>query len=981
MDIYSIPQVETFLREHYKPGDETWERPNMIFSVIGDSNNLVPKVWPKSHFQLCLTYAAKAAGECWILSKGEPTKISKIVREMVEQYIYLQSEQTPSIRLISIPTKPVDDETLYFDLPEKYEDDKNQDKFFWTLDGAPKSELKGTPEFELAYIGFRFNFEMSLQKPSQNDKNALVIVLVEGDLSAIEHVKLAVENNIPVVIIEGTGGAADLLAEFITAVKEDRNVDWKVLLPTQFRVNLGNTDIELLKGSLQYIKDKTYLVDVFDIQHKDEEQFAAGIGELLHRAWSLEGQIKENNTQKDAQERKTQMDANSRCISVIWNRGQFEWYNAKKSQANWFSPFTSPFSLPLDFFYEFSKTLQSCQFSKGSPIEKEQDLLLKAILSNRTDYIETLLDMNVSLSNEYIDKLYKMQIQIIDEEETKDSVDALHWVIKDIGGKPAKHLFEWQATGKTDYNANEHAQKIIKDLLNYNETEDPRLEAACYSKRRQAYVKRQRSLQAILLWSLLFNKGNITTMIWRRVANQLYTGLVCSVVLGMMAKVARLKDRLLADELDDHSTVFKKRVTNMMDTLYQQNKEETFKILESMETVWKIQAKPIFFAYEFDMYDVIAHPCSVALMDNMWYNGLIPDFKRFMKNIKAKPRIALKAVGLHFFVHYLLFFGVLVLYSLFLLTPVKTMKDSTWTKYYFEITLYIWTGLDFAYDLRNIASAFCTCNADEDTQRKKLKKSTSQLKDMWKVLGLFCILLVIAAFLSRTKQTNTFILTKRFSGLLLVFSYLRCSRLFFIHRFLGISFMFIKHMLVHLLQFLSTTIFMVIGVGIFYQSLLYDNESMNMFDGKWYKWKVWYIIYYPYYQMYGEIFEDKLGFNHEDEHETDWAVTAVAAIYMLVANLLVICLITAMFTTKYEAVREKSEKMWQYERFHIISDFQNRMCAHLDIFAFPFILCRRTQNRKKELSESENIFRNYRHLQILQYIMAGRSLEKSAGTL
>ena len=43
---------------------------------------------------------------------------------MVEQYIYLQSEQTPSIRLISIPTKPVDDETLYFDLPEKYEDDK-----------------------------------------------------------------------------------------------------------------------------------------------------------------------------------------------------------------------------------------------------------------------------------------------------------------------------------------------------------------------------------------------------------------------------------------------------------------------------------------------------------------------------------------------------------------------------------------------------------------------------------------------------------------------------------------------------------------------------------------------------------------------------------------------------------------------------------------------------------------------------------------
>ena len=46
----------------------------------------------------------------------------------------------------------------------------------------------------------------------------MVIVLVDGDLSAIEHVKLAVENNIPVVIIEGTGGAADLLAKFMYTI-------------------------------------------------------------------------------------------------------------------------------------------------------------------------------------------------------------------------------------------------------------------------------------------------------------------------------------------------------------------------------------------------------------------------------------------------------------------------------------------------------------------------------------------------------------------------------------------------------------------------------------------------------------------------------------------------------------------------------------------------------------------------------------------
>ena len=59
---------------------------------------------------------------------------------------------------------------------------------------------------------------------------------------------------------------------------------------------------------------------------------------------------------------------------------------------------------------------------------------------------------------------------------------------------------------------------------------------------------------------------------------------------------------------------------------------------------------------------------------------------------------------------------------------------------------------------------------------------------------------------------------------------------------------------------------MIVGVGIFYQSLLHENESMSMFSGKWYKWKFWYIIYYPYYQLYGESFDDVLGFSHEDDH-------------------------------------------------------------------------------------------------------------------
>ena len=56
-----LDEIDTFISTHYYQEDGQ-ERPNMIFSVIGDSNNIVPKIWPKSRLQESLTNAARAAG-------------------------------------------------------------------------------------------------------------------------------------------------------------------------------------------------------------------------------------------------------------------------------------------------------------------------------------------------------------------------------------------------------------------------------------------------------------------------------------------------------------------------------------------------------------------------------------------------------------------------------------------------------------------------------------------------------------------------------------------------------------------------------------------------------------------------------------------------------------------------------------------------------------------------------------------------------
>ncbi|XP_062617595.1 uncharacterized protein LOC134279255, partial [Saccostrea cucullata] len=287
-------RIKSFVTKVYSKS-----QPNMIFSVIGDSDNLIPKPWPKSRFQQSLTYAAKAAGNCLILSKGEPLKVSKIVREMMEEYIYLEKPARPNLRLISVPSKPVEDTGLYFDLPEVLEFDENQsnnnesrgkgkdkdeeaeiyadDSFFCKLPARTADE---------DYIDFRAELERTLERPTDEERNALLLILVEGDLSAVDHIKLATESGIPVVFMKGTGGLADLMS----IAMEDSEVEIRTLLPVLFGIELDDTEheIETLEECLKTILERSYLIDTFDLVEKNEEQFAALVGELVQKSRLLE---------------------------------------------------------------------------------------------------------------------------------------------------------------------------------------------------------------------------------------------------------------------------------------------------------------------------------------------------------------------------------------------------------------------------------------------------------------------------------------------------------------------------------------------------------------------------------------------------------------------------------------------------------------------------------------------------------------------
>lgn len=228
--------------------------------------------------------------------------------------------------------------------------------------------------------------------------------------------------------------------------------------------------------------------------------------------------------------------------------------------------------------------------------------------------------------------------------------------------------------------------------------------------------------------------------------------------------------------------------------------------------------------------------------------------------------------------------------------------------------------------------------------------------DFWNIVDLLSYaLLVSALFVRHFYIDDNFVIARRMFALSLLVMYLRFLEVFLIHRTLGPTLIMIKEMLKDLLNFLILAVFVVLGVGIYYHANLWPDHQ-TIWNGDWTDWRIWKIIYYPYWQLYGEFNLETLEGSgspnctyskHEWEADSslercpdnDWTVLAVAAIYLLFSNLLLVNLVIAMFSYTFERVQENSEKLWRFQRYTVINDYDWRIPSPINLLFLPYRLC------------------------------------------
>ncbi|CAF0758789.1 unnamed protein product [Brachionus calyciflorus] len=252
-------------------------------------------------------------------------------------------------------------------------------------------------------------------------------------------------------------------------------------------------------------------------------------------------------------------------------------------------------------------------------------------------------------------------------------------------------------------------------------------------------------------------------------------------------------------------------------------------------------------------------------------------------------------------------------------------------------------------------------NSSEKTLRNKVYK---YFKDTWNYIDLFGCSIFLIGFSLRIASIftneNLFIAARIIYAFDLSIWYLRLLHVAIVFKSLGPKLVMIQKMVYDLLFFLIIIIIFVFSFGITTQATMYPG---NTFDINLIKT----MINKAYWPIYGDM-------KILDELNDDEACLATSScpdsagkyysfgalmVYMVVANVLLINLLIAMFSSTYEDVQLKTDQIWKYQRYRLVFEYFNSSVfpPPFSIFAYITSVIHWLKSKKEE-SDSDQMEEN-----------------------
>jgi len=272
-----------------------------------------------------------------------------------------------------------------------------------------------------------------------------------------------------------------------------------------------------------------------------------------------------------------------------------------------------------------------------------------------------------------------------------------------------------------------------------------------------------------------------------------------------------------------------------------------------------------------------------------------------------------------FFVLQFAYLAFLVLFSYVILVRQENIPSIS------EVVLIIFVCTLFTEEIRQIL------HSEPPTLGNKFKDWASS---KWNLLDGFAVVSFFVGLALRLHPTT------RSAGhvvycLDVMLWIIRLLDIFSVSKHLGPYVVMIGRMTVDMLYFLLIMVIFLLAYGVAQQAILYPNETAS--------WSMLSRIFFrPYFQVYGELFVDppdtlsktSTAFDtpRNDEHG-DTIVLFIMAFYLLVANILLLNLLIAIFNNTFSSVQANANQIWKFQRYYLVMEYAQR-----PVLIPPFII-------------------------------------------
>ncbi|TNN00475.1 hypothetical protein fugu_011721 [Takifugu bimaculatus] len=511
----------------------------------------------------------------------------------------------------------------------------------------------------------------------------------------------------------------------------------------------------------------------------------------------------------------------------------------------------------------------------------------------------------------------------------------------------------------------------------------------------------------LMLWAVLMKRQKMALFLWQRGEEAMAKALVACKLYKAMAHECSESELVddISQDLENNSKEFGQLAYELLDQSYKHDEQVAMKLLTYELVNWS-NSTCLKLAVAAKQRDFIAHTCSQMLLTDMWMGrlriGKNPSLKVILGIIfpplillldfrlgddssfhapggkeegkekeddtksskdpnpdatsrrgdeeEGSANVRKIPIGKRFFEFYdapftkfwfntISYLGYLMLYNYIILVKMERWPTiQEWIVISYILTL----GTEKVRQARILMS-----------EPGKLKQKISVwLEEYWNITDLAAICTFLLGLMLRLQQEPYMGYGRVIYCIDIIFWYIRVLDIFGVNKYLGPYVMMIGKMMIDMMYFVVIMLVVLMSFGVARQAILHPDEEPT--------WRLARNIFYmPYWMIYGEVFADSIdppcGEHLYDEDGKRlppcipgaWLTPAIMACYLLVANILLVNLLIAVFNNTFFEVKSISNQVWKFQRYQLIMTFHDRpiLPPPLIILSHLYILCNRMFRR------------------------------------